>query len=95
MLAQALTHAQSSYVRLPTTRVHAFNRWLNVKDTRGNYMFNAGFLGMDNISCVDRSSPPAGTTIDQVCCLCLLLLAEVCLVLATLMHARAESVAAL
>lgn len=31
-------------------------------------MFNAGFLGMDNISCVDRSSPPSGTSIDQVRC---------------------------
>jgi len=30
-------------------------------------MFNAGFLGMDNVSCVDRSNlPPDCTTIDQV-----------------------------
>jgi len=30
-------------------------------------MFHAGFLGMDNVSCVDRSKLPSNcTTIDQV-----------------------------
>jgi len=46
-------------------------RWLNRKDSRGKYLFHAGFLGMDNVSCVDRSNLPSGcTTIDQVLCLC-------------------------
>ena len=42
-------------------------RWLNRKDSQGKYLFNAGFLGMDNVSCVDRSDLPTDcTTIDQV-----------------------------
>ena len=30
------------------------------------YGFLSGFLGMDNISCVDRSNPPRGVSITQV-----------------------------
>lgn len=42
-------------------------RWLNRKGSYGKYMFHAGFLGMDNVSCVDRSNLPSDcTTIDQV-----------------------------
>ena len=44
-----------------------FYRWLNRKDSHGKYMLSAGFLGMDNISCIDRSNlPPDCTTVDEV-----------------------------
>jgi len=45
-------------------------RWINRKASPAKYsryMFHAGFLGMDNISCVDRSNLPSDcTTVDQV-----------------------------
>ena len=41
-------------------------RWVNQKMVDGSYIFGGGFLGMDNISCVERSNPPEGTTVLQV-----------------------------
>lgn len=43
-----------------------FTWWVNRKDSEGNNVFQGGFLGMDNISIFDRSSPlPTGGHIDQ------------------------------
>lgn len=43
-----------------------FTWWVNKKDIEGNNIFQGGFLGMDNISLFDRSSPvPIGGYIDQ------------------------------
>lgn len=43
-----------------------FTWWVNRKDSEGNNVFQGGFLGMDNISVFDRSSPlPTGGRIDQ------------------------------
>ena len=44
-----------------------FCRWLNRKVSGSKYLFHVGFLGMDNVSCVDRSKLPSDcTAIDQV-----------------------------
>ena len=44
-----------------------FTWWVNRKDEQGRNIFQGGFLGLDNISCFDRSSPlPTGGTINQV-----------------------------
>jgi hypothetical protein len=37
-----------------------FSWWVNRKDADGNYLFEGGFLGMDNIGPVNRSEPLAG-----------------------------------
>ena len=37
-----------------------FTWWLNRQDPDGNNLFGGGFLGLDNISAVDRSHLPPG-----------------------------------
>jgi hypothetical protein len=39
--------------------------WLNRQDADGNNIFGGGFLGLDNISAIDRSNLPAGATLEQ------------------------------
>ncbi|MEO5696483.1 MAG: glucosidase [Burkholderiaceae bacterium] len=44
-----------------------FTWWVNRKDDKGRNIFQGGFLGLDNISCFDRSAPlPTGGFINQV-----------------------------
>ena len=42
-----------------------FTWWLNREDADGNNVFSGGFLGLDNISPVDRSNLPEGVTLEQ------------------------------
>ena len=42
-----------------------FTWWLNRQDPQGRNLFGGGFLGLDNISAVDRSHLPPGVTIEQ------------------------------
>ena len=42
-----------------------FTWWLNREDPDGNNLFGGGFLGLDNISPVDRSHLPPGMRLDQ------------------------------
>ncbi len=43
-----------------------FTWWVNRKDRKGNNVFEGGFLGLDNIGIIDRSSPiPGGGYIEQ------------------------------
>ena len=42
-----------------------FGWWMNREDPDGNNLFGGGFLGLDNISPVDRSHLPPGMRIDQ------------------------------
>jgi hypothetical protein len=43
-----------------------FTWWVNRKDAQGRNIFQGGFLGLDNISVFDRSSPlPTGGYLDQ------------------------------
>ncbi len=42
-----------------------FTWWLNRQDPEGNNIFGGGFLGLDNISPIDRSHLPAGARLDQ------------------------------
>ena len=42
-----------------------FTWWLNRQDPEGNNLFGGGFLGLDNISPVDRSHLPDGVRIEQ------------------------------
>ncbi|MGH7611813.1 MAG: MGH1-like glycoside hydrolase domain-containing protein [Candidatus Dormibacteria bacterium] len=39
--------------------------WVNRRDPQGRNIFSGGFLGLDNISAVDRSHLPAGATIAE------------------------------
>jgi hypothetical protein len=39
--------------------------WNNRQDAEGNYLFEGGFLGLDNIGSVDRSYLPVGSTPEQ------------------------------
>jgi hypothetical protein len=39
--------------------------WLNREDVDGNNVFGGGFLGLDNISPIDRSNLPEGVTLEQ------------------------------
>jgi hypothetical protein len=39
--------------------------WLNREDADGNNLFSGGFLGLDNISPIDRSHLPDGATLEQ------------------------------
>ena len=39
--------------------------WLNRQDPEGNYLFTGGFLGLDNISPIDRSNLPDGVSLEQ------------------------------
>jgi hypothetical protein len=45
--------------------LHNFTWWLNRQDPDGNNLFGGGFLGLDNISPVDRSHLPDGVRIEQ------------------------------
>ncbi|HET7771427.1 MAG TPA: hypothetical protein VFN74_21830, partial [Chloroflexota bacterium] len=43
-----------------------FAWWVNKVDRNGNNVFEGGFLGLDNITVVDRSAPlPGGATLEQ------------------------------
>ncbi len=42
-----------------------FTWWLNREDPEGNNIFGGGFLGLDNISPIDRSHLPPGVRLDQ------------------------------
>jgi hypothetical protein len=42
-----------------------FTWWLNREDADGNNIFGGGFLGLDNISPIDRSNLPAGVSLEQ------------------------------
>jgi hypothetical protein len=42
-----------------------FTWWLNREDADGNNAFSGGFLGLDNISPIDRSNLPDGVTLEQ------------------------------
>ena len=42
-----------------------FTWWLNRLDPEGNDIFGGGFLGLDNISPIDRSSLPPGVNLAQ------------------------------
>ncbi|HVM67935.1 MAG TPA: hypothetical protein VMU14_23870, partial [Acidimicrobiales bacterium] len=42
-----------------------FTWWLNREDPSGHNLFGGGFLGLDNISAVDRSHLPPGVAIQQ------------------------------
>jgi hypothetical protein len=42
-----------------------FTWWLNREDEDGNNVFGGGFLGLDNISPMDRSKLPDGVTLEQ------------------------------
>ena len=52
---------EASFARLQAN----YTAWVNREDPDGNNIFAGGFLGLDNISVVDRSRPPAGTSLDQ------------------------------
>jgi hypothetical protein len=42
-----------------------FTWWVNRQDVDGNNVFSGGFLGLDNISPVDRSNLPEGMKLEQ------------------------------
>jgi hypothetical protein len=42
-----------------------FTWWVNQKDSEGNNVFEGGFLGLDNIGPIDRSSLPPGILLEQ------------------------------
>jgi hypothetical protein len=42
-----------------------FTWWVNRQDADGNNVFSGGFLGLDNISPVDRSNLPEGMKLEQ------------------------------
>ena len=42
-----------------------FTWWLNRQDADGNNVFGGGFLGLDNISPIDRSNLPEGARLEQ------------------------------
>ena len=42
-----------------------FTWWVNRIDPEGDHVFAGGFLGLDNISAVDRSNLPAGARLEQ------------------------------
>jgi hypothetical protein len=42
-----------------------FTWWLNREDADGNNVFSGGFLGLDNISPIDRSNLPEGMSLEQ------------------------------
>ena len=42
-----------------------FNWWINKVDSNGNNVFEGGFLGLDNISVLDRSEPRIGDAIIE------------------------------
>ncbi|GAB3055916.1 glucosidase [Intrasporangium mesophilum] len=42
-----------------------FTWWVNRMDPEGDHLFAGGFLGLDNISAIDRSSLPEGGRLEQ------------------------------
>jgi hypothetical protein len=42
-----------------------FTWWINRMDPDGDHLFSGGFLGLDNISAVDRSNLPQGGRLEQ------------------------------
>jgi hypothetical protein len=42
-----------------------FTWWVNRQDADGNNVFSGGFLGLDNISPIDRSNLPEGMSLEQ------------------------------
>ena len=42
-----------------------FTWWVNREDADGNNVFSGGFLGLDNISPIDRSNLPEGVALEQ------------------------------
>ena len=42
-----------------------FTWWVNVNDAAGDGLFEGGFLGLDNISAIDRSNLPPGWRLEQ------------------------------
>ena len=42
-----------------------FTWWVNRMDPEGDHLFGGGFLGLDNISAVDRSNLPPGGRLEQ------------------------------
>jgi hypothetical protein len=42
-----------------------FSWWVNREDSNGNNVFGGGFLGLDNISAIDRSTLPPGQELEQ------------------------------
>jgi hypothetical protein len=43
-----------------------FTSWVNRVDREGNNVFEGGFLGLDNVSVIDRSEPlPGGARLEQ------------------------------
>jgi hypothetical protein len=42
-----------------------FTWWVNREDVDGNNVFSGGFLGLDNISPIDRSNLPPGVSLEQ------------------------------
>src|SRR3954453_10536143 len=42
-----------------------FTWWLNLEDADGNNVFSVGFIGLDNISPIDRSNLPEGVRLEQ------------------------------
>ncbi len=53
-------------VRIFSKLLMNFSWWINRKDADGSYLFEGGFLGMDNIGLFDRSKPlPGGLRLEQ------------------------------
>jgi hypothetical protein len=53
-------------IRVFTKLLLNFGWWVNRKDADGSYLFEGGFLGMDNIGLFDRSAPlPAGGRLEE------------------------------
>ncbi|TWP37590.1 MGH1-like glycoside hydrolase domain-containing protein [Leekyejoonella antrihumi] len=53
-------------VRIFSKLLLNFSWWINRKDADGSYLFEGGFLGMDNIGLFDRSQPlPNGMRLEQ------------------------------
>ncbi|WP_459643353.1 MGH1-like glycoside hydrolase domain-containing protein [Kineococcus sp. NUM-3379] len=57
---------QQFLIRVFTKLLLNFSWWVNNKDADGSYIFEGGFLGMDNIGLFDRSAPlPPGFRLEQ------------------------------
>ena len=52
----------TSSARLMPKLLMNFTWWVNRMDPEGDHLFAGGFLGLDNISAIDRSHLPAGRT---------------------------------
>jgi hypothetical protein len=42
-----------------------FTWWVNREDSQGRNVFGGGFLGLDNVSAIDRSTLPSGELLEQ------------------------------